>query len=111
MVPLTATPDTGYSLSAWTGACTGTGACTVTMDADKTVGATFAIQRYTLTVTLPTNGTITGHRHQLRHRRQRLHRDLRLRNRRPAHRHSRHRLQPQRLDRRLLRHRRLLGRP
>ena len=60
VVPLTATPDTGYSLSAWTGACSGAGACSVTMDADKTVGATFAILRYTLTVTAPTHGTITG---------------------------------------------------
>ena len=60
VVPLTATPDTGYSLSAWTGACTGTGACSVTMTAARTVGATFAIQRHTLTVTLPTNGTITA---------------------------------------------------
>ena len=60
VVPLTATPGTGYSLSGWTGACSGTGACSVTMTAARTVGATFAIQRYTLTVTAPTNGTITA---------------------------------------------------
>ena len=60
VVPLTATPDTGYNLSAWTGACTGTGACSVTMTAARTVGATFTIQRYTLTVTVPANGTISG---------------------------------------------------
>ena len=60
VVPLTATPNTGYGLSAWTGACSGTGACSVTMTAARTVGATFTIQQYPLTVTAPANGTITG---------------------------------------------------
>ena len=60
VVPLTATPAAGYGLSAWTGACSGTGACSVTMTAARTVGATFTLQRYTLTVTPPTNGTITA---------------------------------------------------
>jgi hypothetical protein len=60
VVPLTATPDTGYNFGGWTGACTGTGVCFVTMTAAQTVGATFAIQRYTLTVTTPAHGTITG---------------------------------------------------
>ena len=60
VVPLTATPDTGYGLSAWTGACTGTGACSVAMTAARTLGAAFAVQRYTLTVTTPTHGTIAG---------------------------------------------------
>ena len=59
-VPLTATPDSGYNFGGWTGDCTGTGACTVTMTAARTVGATFTIQRNTLTATLPTHGTITG---------------------------------------------------
>ena len=60
VVALTATPGTGYNFSGWTDACTGTGACSVTMTAARTVGATFTIQQYTLTVTAPTNGTITG---------------------------------------------------
>ena len=60
VVALTATPATGHELSAWTDACTGTGPCSVTMDAAKTVGATFTIQRFTLTVTPPVNGTITA---------------------------------------------------
>jgi hypothetical protein len=60
VVPLTATPDTGYDLGGWTGACSGTGACSATMTAARTVGATFTIQRYTLTVTTPTHGTVTG---------------------------------------------------
>jgi hypothetical protein len=41
-VTLTATPQAGRSVT-WSGACTGTGAtCTLTMDADKTVGAEFS---------------------------------------------------------------------
>ena len=67
IVALTATPDAGFGLSAWTDACTGTGPCSVTMNAAKTVSATF-IQRFTLTVTPPANGTITGGGTQLRHR-------------------------------------------
>ncbi len=38
---LTATPAAGFAFTGWSGACSGTGACTVTMTADKTVGATF----------------------------------------------------------------------
>jgi hypothetical protein len=40
-VTLTAIPDGGGTFSGWTGACTGTGPCVVTMDAAKNVGATF----------------------------------------------------------------------
>jgi hypothetical protein len=42
-VTLTATPAAGSFLSGWTGACTGTGTCQVTMDAAKSVTATFAL--------------------------------------------------------------------
>ena len=42
VVTLTATPDATSILSGWSGACTGTGICTVTMDSDKSVTATFA---------------------------------------------------------------------
>jgi hypothetical protein len=41
VVSLTATPASGYIFSAWSGACTGTGACSVTLNAAKTVTATF----------------------------------------------------------------------
>jgi uncharacterized repeat protein (TIGR02543 family) len=41
-VTLTATPATGMTFTGWTDACSGTGACTVTMDAAKTATATFA---------------------------------------------------------------------
>jgi uncharacterized repeat protein (TIGR02543 family) len=59
-VQLTATPASGYAFTGWTGAANGTtNPLTVTMDADKTIGATFTAQ-YTVTVTPPTNGTVTG---------------------------------------------------
>lgn len=53
-VTLAATPASGYVFGGWSGACTGTGACTVTMTAAKSVTATFKAQtttKYTLTVT------------------------------------------------------------
>jgi YD repeat-containing protein len=40
-VTLTATRDVGSTFAGWSGACTGTGACTVTMNAAKSVTATF----------------------------------------------------------------------
>jgi Divergent InlB B-repeat domain len=40
-VSLTATPDAASSFTGWSGACSGTGACNVTMDAAKSVTATF----------------------------------------------------------------------
>jgi uncharacterized repeat protein (TIGR01451 family) len=40
-VTLTATPDAGSTFTGWSGACTGTGPCTVTMDQDRAVTATF----------------------------------------------------------------------
>lgn len=41
VVALTATPTSGYTFSGWSGACTGTGACAVTLNAAKSVTATF----------------------------------------------------------------------
>ena len=38
---LTATPEAGSVFAGWSGACTGTGDCVVTMDAVKSVTATF----------------------------------------------------------------------
>ena len=57
VVTLTAAPAAGSTFAGWTGACTGTGACTVTMDGAKTVTATFAANTYALTVTLAGNGS------------------------------------------------------
>ena len=45
-VTLTATPASGYSFSSWGGACSGTGTCSLTMDANKTVSASFTQQPF-----------------------------------------------------------------
>jgi uncharacterized repeat protein (TIGR02543 family) len=50
VVVLTAVADAGWTFSGWTGDCTGTGdTCSVTMDTDKTVTATFTITSTGLT--------------------------------------------------------------
>lgn len=40
-VTLTATPSTGATFTGWSGACSGTGSCTLTLDADSSVTAHF----------------------------------------------------------------------
>ena len=57
VVTLTATPDAGFQFTSWSGACSGSGACSVTMDAAKSVTATFSAQ-YTLFLTTIGTGTI-----------------------------------------------------
>src|SRR5580700_7530269 len=51
-VTLTATPASGWSFQGWGGACSGTGACSLTMDAAKSVTATFTQITYTLAVSV-----------------------------------------------------------
>jgi uncharacterized repeat protein (TIGR02543 family) len=61
-VALTAASASGSTFSGWGGACAGTPAtqnCTVTMDASKTVLATFSVLQNTLTVTKAGGGTGT----------------------------------------------------
>ena len=41
LVTLTATPNPGFEFAGWSGACSGTGSCTMTMDGDRAVIATF----------------------------------------------------------------------
>ena len=43
LVDLVATPGPGSAFSGWSGACTGTGSCSVTMDQARSVGATFVL--------------------------------------------------------------------
>jgi hypothetical protein len=42
VLTLTATPDSGFTFSGWGGACSGTGSCSLTMNASQSVSATFA---------------------------------------------------------------------
>jgi uncharacterized repeat protein (TIGR02543 family) len=57
---VTATAAPGYVFTGWTGNASGTAnPLSVLMNADKTIGAAFTRQ-FMLTITPPTNGTITG---------------------------------------------------
>jgi uncharacterized repeat protein (TIGR02543 family) len=58
VVTVTATPDLGWTFAGWSGACTGVGVCTLTMDGNKTVMATFTQNQYTLTINKVGNGTV-----------------------------------------------------
>ncbi len=56
-VTLSANPTGGSSFAGWSGDCTGTGACNLTMNANKAVGGSFSAAPpppRTLTVTPPT---------------------------------------------------------
>jgi hypothetical protein len=60
-VTLTATPAGGSFFAGWSGSgCSGTGTCTVTMDAVKSVTATFTINTYTVTASVvnPAGGSV-----------------------------------------------------
>jgi uncharacterized protein (TIGR03437 family) len=58
-VTLTATPYAGYTFSSWTGACSGSGACQVTMSGPETVGATFTASGTGPTPTINSGGITT----------------------------------------------------
>jgi uncharacterized repeat protein (TIGR02543 family) len=58
VVTLTATPDPSSDFAGWSGAgCSGTGDCVVTMDAARSVTATFTLKTETLDVTASGSGT------------------------------------------------------
>ena len=59
IVDIEATPASGYQFDQWSGACSGSGACQVTMDADKSVIAHFTQITHTLDVVAdpPDGGT------------------------------------------------------
>ncbi|MDQ3783164.1 MAG: hypothetical protein M3349_09570 [Actinomycetota bacterium] len=60
-VTLTAAPAVGSTFAGWSGACTGTGSCVVTMDAAKSVTATFNTSGgSTFTMTVTKAGTGSG---------------------------------------------------
>lgn len=59
---VTVSPTAGYSFTGWLGACTGTGACSVLMNGNKSVTANFARIQYVLTASVSPSagGSITG---------------------------------------------------
>jgi len=61
-VALTAAPAAGSTFTGWSGACSGTGECKVTMSEDRAVTATFALVTHELTVAVEGTGTgsVTG---------------------------------------------------
>jgi hypothetical protein len=65
-VHLVAVPDTGAVFVGWAGACSGTGGCDLTLDADRDVSATFAVAtpppqgQHRLTVVVQGKGRVTS---------------------------------------------------
>jgi uncharacterized protein (TIGR03437 family) len=59
-VTLTETPAAGSTFGGWSGACSGTGTCLVTVDAAKTATATFVAQSGPITVSPATAAVETG---------------------------------------------------
>lgn len=60
-VTLWTTPDTGYRFSGWSGDCSGTGDCVLSMNAPHNISATFTpIASYALTVIKTGNGKVTS---------------------------------------------------
>ena len=59
-VTLNATPAAGWTFSGWSGACTGTGSCNLSMSQNQSVTATFAQNTYQLSVTTSGNGAVTS---------------------------------------------------
>lgn len=60
VVTLTATPGAGTSFIGWSGACTGTGGCVITMNAANSVTATFGVVAFPLNVSVAGSGTVTS---------------------------------------------------
>ncbi|MEW5744701.1 MAG: chitobiase/beta-hexosaminidase C-terminal domain-containing protein [Nitrospirota bacterium] len=56
IVTLAASPNTGYDFLGWTGACGGTGTCSLIMDSNKEVTANFAIRMYTIAASAGDDG-------------------------------------------------------
>lgn len=58
VVTLSAAAAAGSTFTGWSGACTGTGDCVISMDAARSVTATFTLEEYTLTVNVISNGSV-----------------------------------------------------
>jgi hypothetical protein len=59
-VTLTATAASGWTFIGWSGACGGTGTCSVTMNSAQSVTATFGQLTYTLAVSLTGSGSVAS---------------------------------------------------
>jgi len=59
-VTLNATPASGWAFTGWSGACSGTGSCQVTMTQNTNVSAAFYQLPVTLTVSVAGSGTVTS---------------------------------------------------
>lgn len=59
VVTLTATPNAGSAFAGWSGACSGTGSCAVTVNTATSVTATFTATSFPLTVIHTGSGAIT----------------------------------------------------
>ena len=59
-VTLTASPAGGSTFTGWSGACSGTGSCVVSMTAARSVTASFTVQTFTLSVTIEDIVNILG---------------------------------------------------
>ncbi len=59
VVTLTPAATAGSVFTSWSGACTGSGACVVTMSAARSVNAVFTLQTFAVNVTKAGNGTGT----------------------------------------------------
>ncbi len=60
VVTLTPNPSTNYQFTGWAGACTGSGSCVVTMNAAKSVTATFTLKQFVLSIGTIGNGTVSA---------------------------------------------------
>jgi len=61
-VTLTASPATNYSFSGWSGGCSGSSTCKITLTANSSVSANFGQSTFQLTVSIPTanSGAVTS---------------------------------------------------
>jgi len=58
-VSLIAQPDYGFAFAGWSGACSGTGTCAVTMNGEKSVSANFIeLPKYPVMITKPSTGVV-----------------------------------------------------
>jgi hypothetical protein len=60
LVTLTATPASGWKFNGWSGTCSGTGTCSVTMNSAQSVTATFIQLTYPLALSLTGSGSVTS---------------------------------------------------